>query len=112
MSKSSAELVKLVAEKYKITAAKSAKLLIKFIDRQNKMGFHKMWFDEMIESQMCPSFGKVKRIRCGNEKHLHAVGSKPCHDCGAVRGEFHLVGCDSEECSVCGGQAFCCGCAL
>lgn len=31
-----------------------------------------------------------------------------CGDCGAKEGELHLVGCDMEECLVCGDQAISC----
>ncbi len=34
-----------------------------------------------------------------------------CHDCNAEPGQAHLSGCDTEQCSVCGGQYIQCGCA-
>ena len=31
-----------------------------------------------------------------------------CHDCDALEGEIHEIGCDVEQCPICGEQAICC----
>lgn len=35
-----------------------------------------------------------------------------CHDCGVEPGEFHLPGCDTEQCPKCGRQIITCSCFI
>lgn len=58
----------------------------------------------------------VKRIKYGNESINRRFKTLelglPCHDCGAVKGDYHQSSCDAEECPVCGGQLLICGCGV
>ncbi len=49
------------------------------------------------------------RIRYGDERPRWD-SSRPCHDCAAIKGEFHGPGCDVERCPSCRGQAISCYC--
>jgi|SRR6266478_4619754 len=56
---------------------------------------------------------EFERVRYGSEQQYGPKVSRvPCHDCGAVRGEYHVPGCDMEECPGCREQALCCACIL
>lgn len=93
--------------------------------------FH--YLDEYIDSQKIKTIilrnKKYKRIKYGDENILDKHGKpycdengvpydmakiakeKPCHDCGVLKGEYHVEGCDAEICPKCGGQyiSFDCG---
>ena len=48
------------------------------------------------------------RIPYGKEKFEWL--SNPCHDCGCLKGQYHLEFCDVEECPSCQGQFLGCEC--
>ena len=53
----------------------------------------------------------VQTGRLGEERNLPAgVADKPCHDCGAIKGQYHSLLCDMERCPKCGGQEMSCDC--
>ena len=49
------------------------------------------------------------RLRYGEERSGWDF-TVPCHDCRAVAGQLHAVGCDVEQCPRCGEQAIMCDC--
>lgn len=53
---------------------------------------------------------RVARVRYGAEKDDWGAEHGPCPDCAAAKGQFHVPGCDVEECPVCGHQWISCCC--
>jgi hypothetical protein len=72
------------------------------------------WPDRLQVAQQVLTYsiaGKcLPRVRYGAEPDDWGAGERPCHDCAAVSGEFHVPGCDVERCPACGGQAIGCDC--
>jgi hypothetical protein len=61
--------------------------------------------------QTCrPNGHEVPRVRYGAERDDWGADRGPCHDCGVIKGEFHVPGCDVERCPVCDGQIGGCEC--
>ncbi|MDJ0850330.1 MAG: hypothetical protein QNK04_18320 [Myxococcota bacterium] len=77
-------------------------------------GVHPDWPARLEEAQQQDTISiagqDFERIRYGDEPQHWGAARTPCHDCVAIRGEFHVPGCDMESCPACGGQMIACGC--
>jgi hypothetical protein len=71
------------------------------------------WPAKLARAQARTTFTvEIPRIRYGDESHDWHADEVPCHDCGAIKGEYHVDACDVEECPVCHGQALGCECII
>jgi hypothetical protein len=83
------------------------------------------WIDDytraQIEKTVLLTGKRYRRIRFGKEPLWEGASEedaalwqeaikRPCHDCGVIRGELHLEGCDVEHCPRCKGQFLGCPC--
>jgi hypothetical protein len=68
--------------------------------------------DAQLETTCRPNGVETPRVRYGDEADDWGANERPCHDCAAIKGEFHVPGCDVERCPACGGQLWLgCECA-
>jgi|PlaIllAssembly_1097288.scaffolds.fasta_scaffold534124_2 hypothetical protein len=53
----------------------------------------------------------VTRVSYGREEEDQgALRGLACADCGVVREQLHVLGCEMEQCPICAGQLVSCGC--
>ena len=78
----------------------------------NGNAVHKSWPAKLEQAQRQThiKFGRRTYLRdrygyVWGEKATHA-----CHDCAAMPGQYHLVGCDVERCPKCSNQLISCDC--
>jgi hypothetical protein len=84
----------------------------------NGMEMHKDNPRDIFDAQQTPHIWKeltaYPRIKFGDEQGAFAAAPNfavlPCHDCGVVKGQCHVEGCDVEECPKCRGQLLGCSC--
>ncbi len=73
------------------------------------------WPERIQDAQRvteCWRDGKqMARVPYGEETEDWGADEHPCGDCGALKNEFHVPGCDVERCPSCGGQMIGCECS-
>lgn len=55
---------------------------------------------------------RLERIAFGAERDDWGANEHPCQDCRVFKGEYHVPGCDAEECPSCHDQLLSCDCEV
>jgi hypothetical protein len=53
---------------------------------------------------------EMERVAWGKERNCESDKWNRCPDCAVAKGQYHVPGCDIEECPICGTQMGSCGC--
>jgi hypothetical protein len=74
------------------------------------------WPEKIAAAQNLQSYTlsgqTIPRIRYGSEDADWGADKHACRDCAVLKGEFHVPGCDGEECPVCHFQLLSCKCSF
>lgn len=72
------------------------------------------WPERIVEAQSQTTYlikgEEFSRVKYGSETDDWNAANQPCHDCRVFEGEFHVSGCDVEECPNCHEQSRSCDC--
>ena len=74
------------------------------------------WPDKIAAAQLQATLSlegkQIERIRYGAEQDDWGANEHPCADCAVIKDEFHVFGCDGEECPACHEQLISCDCGF
>jgi len=55
---------------------------------------------------------QLERLKHGETGSLYCDSGPFCPECGALKGEVHILGCNAERCANCQGEFITCGCKV
>ena len=80
----------------------------------NAVRMIKGWPEKIEAAQTVPAYSidgtEYPRIPYGGESGDWGADRQPCHDCAVIKGQYHVTGCDVEQCPACGEQVLSCDC--
>lgn len=65
-----------------------------------------------LDTKLIANGTEMSRVRYGEETEDWGADKQPCHDCAAIKGEYHVPGCDVERCPSCDMQLLSCSCDI
>lgn len=82
--------------------------------KEKKEKLHGKWYSRIKygDENILDENGEPYKDENGNPYDYEVITQTPCHDCAAIKGQFHCSGCDVEQCARCKGQRLGCECKL